>query len=573
LNYLKAKRHTMCVIALVVCAICLRLWLAASSWPLLNSDEATIGIMALHIQQGARPIFFYGQNYMGALQAYVAAGLFSLFGASIFTLRLALIIFYGAFLITMYVLTRMLYTKRFALFTLFLLSLGSNAVFSRQLSAIGGYSETIFFSALAFVLVAWLASSPPDSTTRNRLLRLAAYSAWGLAIGLGLWSDLLILPTVACSGFFLLLFCWRELLKGYVVPLVLCVAIGAYPLIVYNLHAAPRLDSWSILLAQQGHINHTFNLFLAQIQATIAYSIPAITGSPLCHHSEFQFIAYLGFQPSQPADASCSMVGTIWSEAYLFLFTIASIMVCVSLYIAIRSYMQRRSWIPQERSSFVHNAMRLCILLSALLTLYLYTTSKAPLVWPSILSRYLICLWISTPLVIWPLWTGISQIKQKSSSKTTTWIIVISKTFCISALIWLSGVMLFGTYITIGEIPIAVSANAREQAAIATLIQDRITHVYSGYWTCDRIAFESQDHIICAVVKDNLISPGLNKYKPYYITVRSDPYSSYLFGKDDGFLYSQPSDLALIEKKLLYTTKKRYRLLLIDDYAVYQPIR
>jgi hypothetical protein len=219
--------------------------------------------------------------------------------------------------------------------------------------------------------------------------------------------------------------------------------------------------------------------------------------------------------------------------------------------------------------------MRLCILFSSLLTLYLYTNSKAPLSGPSILSRYLVCLWIATPVVIWPLWKGIAsigQLEQEDGDKRSLWMIVVGRTFCMSALVWLAGVMLFGTYITINEAPIAVAANHTELLAIAGLLKDRITHVYSGYWTCDRIAFESQDHIICAVLKDDLMSPGLNKYKPYYTTVKGDPYSSYIFQRNGGFLYSQPSDLVLIEKKLAHTGR-RYRLLFIQDYAVYEPVQ
>ena len=567
LKYLKAKQHAIYVIILILCAICLRVWLAASSWPLLNSDEGTIGIMALHIQQGARPIFFYGQNYMGALQAYVAAPLFSLFGASVFTLRLAIILFYGAFLITMYTLTRILYSKHFALLVLFLLSLGSNVIFSRQLSAIGGYSETIFFSALAFVLVAWLALSTPDGTTPNRLLRLCAYSAWGLAIGLGLWSDLLILPTVVCSGFFLVLFCWRELLKGSIVPLVFCLVIGAFPLIIYNLHAPPNTNSWSTLMALQGHVAHTLRMLRTQIKATTEYSIPAITGSPLCHHSEYQFLFYLGFQPSHQADATCAKDGIIWSGAYISLFALASIMVLISLYVGIRSYVSR-SWIVQARHMFVLNTMRFCVLLSTFLTLYLYTTSNASLIGPSIYSRYLICLWISTPMVIWPLWQGIFLLKKQHFVKVVLWLVVLRRTLCLSTLILLCAVMLFGTYITLNEIPTAISANRMEQQVISTLLKDRITHVYSGYWTCDRIVFESQGRIICGVVNDNLVTQAQtwsNRYEPYYMVVKNDPNSSYLFEQNNDFLYFQSSDLALIERKLAHTGKK-YRLLLIENY-------
>ena len=564
-------------------ALGLRLFLAASSWPLLNSDEGTMGIMALHMQQGERPIFFYGQAYMGTLQAYAAAVLFAFFGATLFSLRLGIILFYAAFLVALYALTRMLYTKRFALFVLFLLSLGSNAVLSRQLSAIGGYSETIFFSALAFMLVAWLALSPPGGTARQRFLRLCAYSAWGLTIGLGLWSDLLILPTIVCSGLLLVLFCWRELLRGSVVPLLLFSIIGALPLIIYNLSAPPGLDSWSILLSQQGHIDHTWRTLIAQIKGTIDYSIPAITSSPLCHHSEYQYLFYLGFQASHPADHSCAIRGRMWSGAYLSLLALTCTLAAFSLFVVLRSRLQR-PWTRQERLFFVRNTMRLGILASVLLTLYLYTTSEAPLTFPSILSRYLICVWLSTPVVIWPLWQGMSWVGTMPSFKGTPWIILAQRTFCLSALVCLCAALLYGTYVTLGEAPVAVSADRTEHTVINTLIKHRITHIYSSYWVCNRMAFESHERITCGVLNNDLTGPVVrqNRYAAYYAIVQSDPHTSYVFEQNASyilhslsestiFLYSQPSDLVAIEEKLAHTGKK-YRRFSIENYVVYEPV-
>ena len=50
--------------------------LAAGSVP-FNGDEAIVALMARHILQGERPVFFYGQAYMGSLDAWLIAGLFA----------------------------------------------------------------------------------------------------------------------------------------------------------------------------------------------------------------------------------------------------------------------------------------------------------------------------------------------------------------------------------------------------------------------------------------------------------------------------------------------------------------
>src|SRR6266566_4063185 len=72
-------------------------------WHHTNIDEGTMGEMAMNIAfRGEHPVFFYGQDYMGALQAYLAAGFFRLFGVSLFTLRLGLVFLFALFLISMY---------------------------------------------------------------------------------------------------------------------------------------------------------------------------------------------------------------------------------------------------------------------------------------------------------------------------------------------------------------------------------------------------------------------------------------------------------------------------------------
>src|SRR5918994_4020507 len=64
-------------------------------WPhsAFDSDQAIVGLMAKHLSEGrALPLFFYGQPYMLAVQAWIAAPLFVLGGASIALLKLPLLI-------------------------------------------------------------------------------------------------------------------------------------------------------------------------------------------------------------------------------------------------------------------------------------------------------------------------------------------------------------------------------------------------------------------------------------------------------------------------------------------------
>src|SRR5258708_23012928 len=121
-------------------------------------------------------------------------------------------LFRSLFLISMYLLASLLYTKKLALATLILLCLGSDVILKQEVYAIGGYSETLLFGTVTFLLASWIAlSSKQELSKHSPQWRLVAYGCWGLAVGLGILSDLLILPFVLTAGLLLVVFCWHEL--------------------------------------------------------------------------------------------------------------------------------------------------------------------------------------------------------------------------------------------------------------------------------------------------------------------------------------------------------------------------
>ena len=57
-----------------------------------DSDQAIIGLMAKHLLEGrAFPVFYYGQNYMLGVEAYLAVPVFAIAGVSVTTLKLPLL--------------------------------------------------------------------------------------------------------------------------------------------------------------------------------------------------------------------------------------------------------------------------------------------------------------------------------------------------------------------------------------------------------------------------------------------------------------------------------------------------
>src|SRR5512143_2634221 len=61
-----ASRHGLLILALAASLGVKILLLGIQAVP-FNADEAVVALMAKHILQGERPLFFYGQAYMGSL--------------------------------------------------------------------------------------------------------------------------------------------------------------------------------------------------------------------------------------------------------------------------------------------------------------------------------------------------------------------------------------------------------------------------------------------------------------------------------------------------------------------------
>ncbi len=553
-----------------------------------------MGLMARDIAYRRQlPIFFYGQHYMGALEAYIAAAIFRLSGSSLFSLRLGLVLLFALFLLSTYLLTSLLYSKAWALIVVVLLGLGSSFVLARELSAIGGYPETLLFGSLAFLLASKLALTYEPGQVLGRW-RYAGYAGWGLVVGLGLWSDLLIAPFVLCSGLLLLVCCWRELAR---IAAGLCallgLVVGAFPLLYYNLTAAPGEDSLSVLWQiQHSGDGYLVAHFVQQVFGTLQISIPMMTGSPFCSVPE-------RLEPGVMSSLSCTLVRVGWGAGYVLLFTLALVLAVRVVLRSPRLRLMRvscwRWWArvgflrggqrqPQEIvatraseagrgrqpqgivatrekdwQSFVIDSARLLLLVSALITLLLYAMGTSPVEWPGSRSRYLIGLLIATPAILWPLWYGITKM-----SSQRTGISRLSKGVCTGVLLLVMALLLLGTVNTFGEVPAVQSMNQRQQALIHHLVEIRATHIYSDYWTCDRLAFVSNERVICGVVEQDLQhSKNFNRDAAYYPIVSADPQACYVFS-----IYTPISPLA-VQTKL---ASNKYKRSIFEQYSIYQPL-
>lgn len=170
-----------------------RLLLLSQKWfEIFHSDQAIIGIMGRHILQGKPMVYFYGQGYMGSLEAFAAAFWFQLFGSNLWTLQLAPLSFYLMFLAVNFILLEKIFGRAVSVTANLLLALSPPSLTALSVTALGGYPETLFFGSL--VLLGFVSYRGSQS---ERTLFLTA-----LAAGIGLWVNSLILMYFLAAGLF-----------------------------------------------------------------------------------------------------------------------------------------------------------------------------------------------------------------------------------------------------------------------------------------------------------------------------------------------------------------------------------
>jgi hypothetical protein len=453
-----------------------RCWLLATHVPATDSDEATMGLAALHIARlHDFPVFLYGQHYMGVVEAYLAAPFVALAGPSTAALRLPTLLLSVVFLGLMYRLTSRLYSPWFAVFAVGLLALGSDRLVKDQLVAHGGSAEIKPAAAGLMLLAVGLA--------QRRIRRPAlGFAGWGLLAGLALWTHWLILPYLAVALVVLVAGTgwhrhWWWLLGGFVV--------GAAPLIAYNLTAAPGQDSVSVFLRLNGGPATTVS---ARLSGGILLGVPLATGA--CH------------------PAACTGWERAWGPTFLVLMAVAGVLALIAL---------------RRRGRDVGQQARLGLLFAAGLSVLAYTRSPAAALSPLESARYLSCLPVSLPAVLWPLWRAARYAARRD---LPPWPVRR----------WLAALTLAAVAATMVDATVALArsadrvgaADTRQAQLVAALDRAGLNRVYSEYWTRARLSYASAERIDCAVVGDDLRA-GLDRIPSLATPVQAAAQPAYTF--------------------------------------------
>lgn len=239
----------LAIFALLLAAA-LKAWLILSEAMPFNADEAIVALMARHIRQGARPIFFYGQAYMGSLDAFLVAGAFSLWGEKVWVIRLVQSALYlGVLLVVMRLGKHLFGASQVGVLAAFLLAIPSVNVSLYTTVSLGGYGEALLIGHLILLFSVqagerWKAAFVEKTTKmrRNNLAwREVAMAGWiGFLMGVGLWAFGLSLVYSLPAALYLLIrmrhapFPWRQ--KGlWGGSLVVGAVAGAAPWWIYAL--------------------------------------------------------------------------------------------------------------------------------------------------------------------------------------------------------------------------------------------------------------------------------------------------------------------------------------------------
>jgi 4-amino-4-deoxy-L-arabinose transferase-like glycosyltransferase len=176
------KRFWWGVLFALFCAILLKTSLLIANVIPFNADEAVVGLMAKHIMQGKFPIFFYGQAYMGSLDAWLIAGGFLIFGQQVWVIRLVqMLIYLGVIVTTALIAKAISGNGRVGVIAAWLMAIPTINVTLYTTASLGGYGEALLIGNLILLLSLRIATSGFDHRFWNWLIL-------GFFYGLGFWA-------------------------------------------------------------------------------------------------------------------------------------------------------------------------------------------------------------------------------------------------------------------------------------------------------------------------------------------------------------------------------------------------
>ena len=442
-------------------------WLAVNAVP-FNGDEGIVALMARHILQGERPTFFYGQAYLGATDAWLVALSFSIFGESVWAIRLVQIALFAAFVLTSYLVAKRLgLTEWGARVALVWLALPPAMLTLYTTATLGGYGETLVLGNVAILLA--------DNVVRDACCVKRKWLILGIVAGFGLYTFPLILVYLVPIGLWLLI--RRRTWIGYGLAMIGLI-IGSAP--------------WWWALIQSGG-RELAELAGAGVAGTLPGAMYFDTlGVRLLNFFVFGLTAWWGLRYP-------------WSGTFVLPLAGA---VVLAVYVGALLYAARRAKRPSTSLRFAQDASPILWgMIGVLLITFLATPFGGD---PS--GRYFLPLYLPLSLFLAMLLQAIRNAK---------------RTFVTLLLAGVIGYNVAGTALAAAQPPglttqfdpVTWIDHTFDRALIDFLLAHDETRGYTNYWVQTPIAFLSQERIITTAALpyhlDLRYTSRDDRYEPY----------------------------------------------------------
>ena len=452
---------------LLLAGLAFRLYLLGRFYTIPDADQTILALMARHVQHGELPVFYWGQPYTGAGDAYLSAALFAIFGQHGALIHVPALLGSMVFVALSSVLAWRLYGPGVAILCALYLSIAPALLIDWGVWAGSGYLETMALGSGALLL----ALPPPDPFTAARPWRRLPLAFF--LLGLGLWVQpvaayyllavlVLLAGRIAATarmprrwppGLFLALVCTAAM------------AAGAAPLLLFNLqHDAATLS----FLTERA----TSLAPATVLSRTLLWAAPVLLG------------------PLPPTTDTNYFNRFILDHYRLYGAALLLILVLLARGLALwRTALRRLRGLLTANPS---PDAALLVLGLALLAGYL-TSSWGAERWSGSQPRYLLPIYSLAPLVLRACLPRSPRLRHYAALGLAVLALVAANVYVNS------------------------TTFARDDLRpLARLLQARgITAVYGDYWTVVPLTYDSDERIAGVATGDDLSKGRNNRYSPY----------------------------------------------------------
>ncbi len=279
-------RPRVVVALIILCALAglaLRLVLLVRAGWRYDYDEGMVGLQALSILRGERPVFHPGQPYLAALESYLIAPWLAAFGASAVTLKLVPWLLSGLYVATTGWLGWRAFDQRVGALSALLAALAPAYLLITGTKAWGATAETLVLGNLALIGTSYVVDE------RHRLsIRMRALALSGFIGGVAFWvSWLIVFYAVPIAA--VLIWRGRAALRRAWWAAIFAFALGSTPLWAYNL--GHDWATFRYLLRSQGDTWGNLPAVLDHLTYDLAPRL--VSGDPRWHILSWEAIWWL----------------------------------------------------------------------------------------------------------------------------------------------------------------------------------------------------------------------------------------------------------------------------------------